>query len=123
MPRHSAAYEAYLRSPAWARRRGQALRRAGYCCARCGRRHGLQVHHRTYSRLGQELPDDLEVLCKACHAQADTERALETAIRRWRARVDGWARTVYGDAWKTQHQWNLVEQAFIAWLERGEHAS
>lgn len=30
----------------------------------------LEVHHLTYARLGRELPDDLIVLCPACHAAA-----------------------------------------------------
>jgi hypothetical protein len=27
----------------------------------------LDVHHRSYARLGAELPADLEVLCRPCH--------------------------------------------------------
>lgn len=27
----------------------------------------LHVHHRTYERLGEELPEDLVVLCEVCH--------------------------------------------------------
>jgi hypothetical protein len=30
----------------------------------------LEVHHLSYERLGHELPDDLIVLCPACHAAA-----------------------------------------------------
>lgn len=30
----------------------------------------LEVHHLTYERLGREHPDDLIVLCPACHAAA-----------------------------------------------------
>ena len=30
----------------------------------------LEVHHLSYARLGRELPDDLIVLCPACHAIA-----------------------------------------------------
>lgn len=65
-------YLAYLESPEWWAKRKEALRRANYQCERqtlYGARHDspLEVHHRTYQRLGDESLDDLEVLCTACH--------------------------------------------------------
>ena len=63
----NAAYTDYIDSPEWWARRKHALRRAGYCCERCGSRESLEVHHRTYHHLGYELDDDLEVLCATCH--------------------------------------------------------
>jgi 5-methylcytosine-specific restriction endonuclease McrA len=37
-------------------------------CDHCGRRtHFLELHHRTYERLGRELITDLELLCEQCH--------------------------------------------------------
>ena len=60
-------YEAYLRSPLWAAARRRALRRAGSRCQVCNADGGLEVHHRTYERLGREHDDDLFVLCAACH--------------------------------------------------------
>ena len=61
-------YKAYLRSAAWRERRATALARAGYRCERCGnKRNPLHAHHKTYVRLGNEQPDDLEVLCSPCH--------------------------------------------------------
>jgi 5-methylcytosine-specific restriction endonuclease McrA len=48
-------------------RRGLILER-GYRCERCGWAYGkLQLHHRTYERLGHELPADVELLCTRCH--------------------------------------------------------
>jgi hypothetical protein len=35
----------------------------------CRSKDGLQVHHRTYERLGEEVPEDLTVLCLSCHNQ------------------------------------------------------
>jgi 5-methylcytosine-specific restriction endonuclease McrA len=67
-------YEHYLASAAWRRVRRLALRRARWRCERCGARGQLDVHHRTYRRLGVERPEDVEVLCPSCHEQADTER-------------------------------------------------
>ena len=28
----------------------------------------LDAHHRTYERLGDELPEDITVLCRDCHS-------------------------------------------------------
>jgi hypothetical protein len=43
------------------------LRLAHYRCERCGAKRTLEVHHRTYERLGRERDADLEVLCGDCH--------------------------------------------------------
>jgi len=60
----------YLRSPHWRRTSAAARRRAGYRCEQCHRRTRLDVHHRTYERLGHERPEDLRALCRTCHDQA-----------------------------------------------------
>lgn len=60
-------YADYLQTPWWRKRRNQALADAGWTCERCLARKGLQVHHRSYTRLGAELREDLEVLCRTCH--------------------------------------------------------
>lgn len=62
-------YSDYLRSPYWSACRRYMLWSADYRCERCGHPNQLQVHHRTYERLGCEwMPEDLEVLCDACHS-------------------------------------------------------
>lgn len=64
----SMPYHQYLRTPEWRRTRASALIRAGYCCSLDVTHIGeLDVHHRTYERLGQELATDLIVLCRECH--------------------------------------------------------
>lgn len=111
-----------MRSPKWVSVRTLALERACYRCERCGKRGRLQVHHRTYVRLGHERVCDLEVLCRACHARADAERAQDTEIRRWQARASGWAKNVYGESWRALHTQQQVEREFRRWLKRrGEH--
>jgi hypothetical protein len=62
-------YPSYLRSPGWARRRGRALRRARGRCEVCGSRVRVNVHHKTYERLGHEAAGDLQVLCRRHHAE------------------------------------------------------
>jgi len=60
------AYAGYLQSPKWRRKRDEALKRAGYRCQRCDAQ-AVEVHHRTYERLGEEWMEDLEALCRDCH--------------------------------------------------------
>lgn len=62
-------YASYLRSEHWRETRADALDRADHKCESCGDSSGpLQVHHLTYERVGEEKPDDLQVLCRSCHA-------------------------------------------------------
>jgi len=87
-PRHSAAYTAYLASPAWQQVRLQALQGAGWRCEACGVPRAavrwLEVNHKHYrTPFGQEQwPRDLEVLCPACHRRADARRRRRTALGR-----------------------------------------
>lgn len=60
-------YKAHLVGPDWAAKRADCLARAGYRCEQCGLPYGLTAHHRTYERLGHELPEDLVCLCRDCH--------------------------------------------------------
>jgi 5-methylcytosine-specific restriction endonuclease McrA len=63
-------YATYLVSPQWRARARAAFQRAGHRCQVCNadRWFGpLNVHHRTYERLGDEAPGDLIVLCRHCH--------------------------------------------------------
>jgi 5-methylcytosine-specific restriction endonuclease McrA len=60
-------YRDYLRTSHWFRVREWALVRAQRACALCPATRELQVHHRSYARLGCEQPEDLIVLCRNCH--------------------------------------------------------
>lgn len=62
-------YDEYLRTRHWQQQRDLALRAAADCCQLCNADKGLDVHHRTYARLGRERPADLIVLCRACHTR------------------------------------------------------
>jgi 5-methylcytosine-specific restriction endonuclease McrA len=77
----AAKYKAFLSSGVWKRLRREALERAGHQCeftiatfdrsavGRCMATEKLTVHHRRYGWRfgGNELPEDLQVLCKDCH--------------------------------------------------------
>lgn len=60
-------YKDYINSPAWKIRRDFAIKSADGKCQLCNSGSEITVHHRTYERLGDELPQDLTVLCAACH--------------------------------------------------------
>lgn len=60
-------YAEYLRSPHWQEVRKEALKRANYRCQVCNADKPLDVHHRTYERLGSELDADVIALCRDCH--------------------------------------------------------
>ena len=58
----------YRKQPEWQVRRVQALTRAQYRCQMCSSHDAtLDVHHRSYDNYGDERPEDLVVLCRACH--------------------------------------------------------
>jgi 5-methylcytosine-specific restriction endonuclease McrA len=61
-------YQEYLKTQYWGARRTMAIKRAKERCQVCNRENvTLNVHHRTYERLGCELNSDLIVLCASCH--------------------------------------------------------
>lgn len=59
-------YSEYIHSEEWRAKRELVLARDRGCRI-CGHEHELQVHHRTYARVGDEDLLDLTVLCVDCH--------------------------------------------------------
>jgi 5-methylcytosine-specific restriction endonuclease McrA len=60
-------YNDYLLSPEWKSKREKVLVFWGHRCALCNSPIRVEVHHRTYDRMGQELMTDLIPLCDKCH--------------------------------------------------------
>lgn len=61
-------YAAYMRSPEWTDFRLAILAARGTICEKCGIATGtMQVHHLHYRNLGCEKPEDVRVVCLACH--------------------------------------------------------
>lgn len=61
-------YSAYLRTEHWKNKKQEFLltitdRRCLVCWSTCM----VNVHHRTYQRIGREFNDDLIILCEDCH--------------------------------------------------------
>lgn len=63
-------YEAYLNSLEWIEMKIDLLQGRGCKCQKCGKPkppNKLQIHHKTYKRIFNELPSDLIILCARCH--------------------------------------------------------
>lgn len=63
------SYEQYLNSIFWKLKREEVRQARGgrLTCFCCERRQGIQLHHRTYRRLGHERLTDLVPLCDRHH--------------------------------------------------------
>ncbi|RKY08529.1 MAG: hypothetical protein DRP56_04010 [Planctomycetota bacterium] len=66
-------YGLYLCSQWWGCVRRAKIREVGHKCEKCGFKHEIEVHHKTYERLGDERLSDLEVLCARCHNDEHVE--------------------------------------------------
>ena len=62
-------YQSYIKSKWWQIRRDIYKERFCNTCQCCKKvfTKGLQLHHKTYERLRQELVDDLTLVCYRCH--------------------------------------------------------
>jgi 5-methylcytosine-specific restriction endonuclease McrA len=67
------SYQAYLQSWAWRSNpvKLREMEASGFQCRLCTHSAAdgylLEVHHRTYERLGSEVDGDLTTLCSECH--------------------------------------------------------
>jgi 5-methylcytosine-specific restriction endonuclease McrA len=57
-----------LDTESYATLRLQILRRDGWMCQNCGRKHRLQIHHKEFrSHGGEDQEENLVTLCADCH--------------------------------------------------------
>jgi hypothetical protein len=124
-------YSDYIRSAKWRLKRRQAIEAAGGVCQHCGnsRWSGLDVHHVTYDRFGNERPEDLLVLCKVCHKTYDELRQHESLrsiiIKRinidgnkwWAKRFADWADAQYGENWFFEPGYDKTMDSFVLTLQ------
>ena len=62
-------YDQYMASDEWRERVNSYKAAAEWTCKECGSTENLTGHHRHYMNLGNELPEDIEVLCWDCHRE------------------------------------------------------
>lgn len=65
------AYEIYIASPNWKKKREERLKLDNWECRTCGSKDNLHVHHK-YPKAYKDIPDenvnyDLITLCEFCH--------------------------------------------------------
>lgn len=116
-------YERYMRSDDWQAKRQERLEMDGYTCQVCGRTDSpLQVHHRSYAKLGDEPLDDLITVCETCHSViSQIEREVEEKAREierdclWMLDITGIHRVSHFEYW---HPYNVVGQLSIRFLIR-----
>jgi hypothetical protein len=68
-------YEQRISSAEWKSLKSEIIEQRGNRCKRC--REGstsLELHHVHYRSLGNEQPEDVELLCRECHTKADDSR-------------------------------------------------
>lgn len=61
-------YEA-THSEYWYYLKKDVIQERGYECEDCGVTRALELHHKTYERLGEEEMGDVELLCRRCHGE------------------------------------------------------
>ncbi len=74
------AYNAHIASAKWKAFRKIIFAYRGHVCEDCQTPDGpLHLHHTTYARMGGELPQDVRIVCKPCHAKHHPKkRVLQT---------------------------------------------
>ncbi len=72
-------YYEYIKSAEWKSKADAAKELAGGRCQVCNKTGNLNAHHRTYERLGKELPEDITVLCRDCHELYELNRKAKKA--------------------------------------------
>jgi hypothetical protein len=75
-------YVAYIASAGWQAFANEQKRLAHFRCEQCGLvTFEVAAHHIDYRRLGCERPNDVLVLCPACHLEQDELRRANTRPR------------------------------------------
>lgn len=61
-------YKEYLKTKHWQNIKNKMYKsKYKYECYCCGAKRGLQLHHKSYKRVGNEKLNDLIYLCGNCH--------------------------------------------------------
>lgn len=92
-------YQDRIASADWKTLKHKLVSQRGNRCERCAcESTTLALHHKHYKSLGQELPDDLELLCADCHKEADEKRDHNYRPK-YREPSRGWIVGPNGDEW------------------------
>ena len=68
-------YDQHISSAEWKSLKHKIIEQRGNRCECCGQEGAsLDLHHVHYRSLGNEQPEDVELLCSECHSKADEAR-------------------------------------------------
>lgn len=70
------SYVKYVRSSDWIRRNNEILAARPICERPCCGAPSEFVHHLRYDRLGRELPEDVQVMCRSCSDEVELGAAI-----------------------------------------------
>ena len=79
--KNNITYNKYLKSPHWYSLKIR-FRKSSYCknqCWICGSKQNINIHHKTYRRIGKEWVSDLIELCRTCHKEVHEVEKSNTA--------------------------------------------
>lgn len=102
-------YQHYLTTVHWEKTRARKVAQVNYKCEKCSRTSGLEVHHLTYARLGEERLEDLQVLCPVCHRKA---HEIEPTARDWQR-----GRLAFGHETLEAHKQMMAQRRMMRDLE------
>lgn len=75
-------YDDYLKTKHWRAKRKAIIDERKGICEKCKKKivekGKMHVHHKTYVRIGDELPSDLMLLCEDCHHAIHNKRKKKT---------------------------------------------
>ena|ERR1041385_6770925 len=77
-------YSQYLITQHWQDLRQRLFNVRGKKCERCDSEKEIEIHHKTYERIGKEELSDLLILCRTCHGEEHAKLKLERMKRRVR---------------------------------------
>lgn len=76
-------YHKRISSAQWKSLKRKVIGQRGNQCERCGRENAsLELHHLHYRSMGSEQPEDVILLCRECHAEADEGRSAKNRPKR-----------------------------------------
>lgn len=73
-------YLEYIASEEWTQRRERYFSDRPKRCRACNSRRYIQLHHKTYDRMGNEIDSDLVPLCVLCHEEVHRRHRLGSEI-------------------------------------------
>ena len=111
MPFVNQQYIDYIRSREWKAKRIQVLLRDQFICQVCFHAKASQVHHKTYIRLYQELPEDLISICTPCHRLITKAHRSSPSLKS-APTIFMWSGN-YPDTWSKSYQ-NMIKVMFFS---------